>query len=87
MKDKLTTASLQRQLLQNCSPPCTMLQSRVTVDLRLVLVDVKRLPNPSAQPAYGHDLLPARLTNPSHEEKDDHGRVQQWQTLNTVLGE
>ena len=47
IKDKLTRASLQSQLSQNCSPHCTTLQSRVTVDLRLALVDVKRLPNPS----------------------------------------
>ena len=46
IKEKLTRASLLSQLSQNCIPHCTTLQSRVTVDLRLVLVDVKRLPNP-----------------------------------------
>ena len=46
IKDKLTRASLQSQLSQNRIPHRTTLQSRVTVDLRLALVDVKRLPNP-----------------------------------------
>ena len=46
MKDKLTRASLQSQFSQNCIPHCAALQSRVTDDLRLALVDVKRLPNP-----------------------------------------
>ena len=43
--DKLSRASLQSQLSQICIPYCAALQSRVTVDLRLALVDVKRLPN------------------------------------------
>ena len=46
IKDKLTRASLQSQLSQTCIPHCITLQPRVTVDLRLALVYVKRLPNP-----------------------------------------